>query len=317
MEMLPREIVVHIFQYLPYCDIKRCRCVSKNFLKIASERKLWRNFMLIISKSNESKLQEIVNLEIMKDLNSVTFTGCQMTNKHIKLMTQKKIRNFQIGVNHDVEYDCDVRKVSPKLLANLVIHLNSFKMNNSLMSEMTLKQTVAILTQLNKKSDVSVSCLEILFNNHFSCIVPDKLASALASVTELTLVFQKLNFEKYDALFYQLYKNSRLKTLNLPGNNLSKVNPDLFGSAISKLQRANLSDTNINREMIENLFEKITRSPPNSKVISELNISYNSQLKHINPKLFAESICRIEVINLKLSSLTVDQVTCLMNYRHK
>ena len=97
----------------------------------------------------------------------------------------QEIKYLQLGANHDVENDCDIHNISPKLLANLMTNLEVFKFHNSLMSEMSEKQSIAILKQLNKKS--SISSLEIFYNNHLSSIVPEPLATALTSVTELTL----------------------------------------------------------------------------------------------------------------------------------
>ena len=54
------------------------------------------------------------------------------------------------------------------------------------MTEMTQKQMISILAQLNKASNITG--LEFFFTNHLTSIVPEKLASALTSVTELTLV---------------------------------------------------------------------------------------------------------------------------------
>ena len=109
-----------------------------------------------------------------------------------------------------------------------------------------------MLAKLNGRSNLKK--LEIFHDNHLSIIVPDKLASAFTSLNELTLgeippeddryfclsVFQKLTTETYDGIFYNIYKNSQLEVLNLPGNDLSGVNPDLFGSAISKAEFSTL-----------------------------------------------------------------------------
>ena len=108
-----------------------------------------------------------------------------MKNEHVKIILEKNIKYIQVGSNHDIENDCDMSKVSPKNLASLTMQLKEMKYHNSLMTEMTQKQTISILSQLNKTS--SISCLEFFFNNHLTSIVPDKLASALTSVTELTL----------------------------------------------------------------------------------------------------------------------------------
>ena len=49
------------------------------------------------------------------------------------------------------------------------------------------------------------------------------------------------------------------EVLNLPGNDLSEINPDLFGSAIIKLISVNLSDTGLTGAAVRNLMKKLRR----------------------------------------------------------
>ena len=129
-------------------------------------------------------------------------------------------------------------------------------------------------------------------------------------------MFQKLNADKYDTIFYHIYKTSTLKVLNLPGNNLAKANPDLFGSAIAKIQSANLSDTNISQEMFLNLFMKLSRTRESSmQSLVHLDISHNTQLKLISPALTAEALNTLFSVNLKKCGLAVEQLTSLMETR--
>ena len=135
----------------------------------------------------------------------------------------------------------------------------------------------------------------------------------------MCLVFQKLNADKYDAIFYHIYKTTTsLKVLNLPGNNLSKANPDLFGSAITRIQSANLSDTGISQEMFSNLFMKMSRtggSSPRVQTLTHLDLSHNSRLKLIAPSLLAEALNTLNAVNLKKCGLTEEQLDSLMTTR--
>ena len=185
MESVPKEILICILGYLPYEDLKRSRLVCQRFLDAASERKLWRQFILRISNRNISSLRNIFELNFIKDLRKIIFTGCAMKNEHVKIILEKNIQYIQLGSNHDVENDCDISKVSPKNLASLTMQMKEMKYHNSLMTEMTEKQMISTLSQLNKRSNLT--CVEFFFNNHLTSIAPEILASALTSVTELTL----------------------------------------------------------------------------------------------------------------------------------
>ena len=129
-------------------------------------------------------------------------------------------------------------------------------------------------------------------------------------------MFQKLNADKYNALFRQINKSSPLKILNVPGNNLSKVNPELFGSAVSKLTSVDLNDTNVSREMLTNLFDKISRVTADTmSPLRCLNIAHNNELKHVNPDLMASALCQLETINIKMTSISETHVSRLLETR--
>ena len=162
METIPKETLVHILQFLPYDDLKRARLVCQRFLDAATEKRLWLDFRLNVSLSNIKELQKILQLSMMKNLKKVIFTGCSMKNDHVKLLVSKEITHIQIGLNHDPDYDCNITKISTKLLSTLVQQLKVFKYHNSLLSEMKQNQTVAILKQINTESQMS--CLEIFYN---------------------------------------------------------------------------------------------------------------------------------------------------------
>lgn len=122
-------------------------------------------------------------------------------------------------------------------------------------------------------------------------------------------MFQKLNSDKYDAIFYNIYKNSKLVELNLPGNNLSSVNPDLFGSAVTKLRSVNLCDTRMSKSMLSNLLQKMC---VDSNLLS-LDLSHNRWYKSISPHLFAEAMIGLTSINLKRNRVTEQQMSSLLS----
>ena len=66
---------------------------------------------------------------------------------------------------------------------------------------------------------------------------------------------------RYDisSVLKDFYSKIFSEVLNLPGNDLSEINPDLFGSAIIKLISVNLSDTGLTGAAVRNLMKKLRR----------------------------------------------------------
>ena len=118
-----------------------------------------------------------------------------------------------------------------------------------------------------------------------------------------------MNSDKYDAIFYNIYKNSNLLELNLPGNNLAGVNPDLFGSAVTRLRRVNLCDTRLSRIMIQNLLQKMT----GDSHLRSLDLSHNLGFADISPQLFSEAMISLTSLNLKMNKITQPQMFSLLS----
>ena len=104
----------------------------------------------------------------------------------IYLVQGSSITAVQLGKEHDLEFDCDISTVSSVCLAKLFEKIEVFKYHNSAMTELTEQQVGIMLAQLNGSSNLKK--LDIFHNNNLSLIrPPDRLASALTSLTELTL----------------------------------------------------------------------------------------------------------------------------------
>ena len=328
LELLPKEILVKIFSQLSFTDLKQAVAVSRRFCDVGTERKLWKHFKLFVSGRNIKHLRNILKLKILRDLHSIVFLGCILRTEHVRLVLRSSVTAVQLGKEHELEFDCDLSTVSPIWLGKLVEKIQVFKFNNSARSELTEKQASILLAKLNGRSNLKK--LEIFHPNNLSFIRPDQLASALTSLTELTLgltpprqppeaniitfyftVFQKLTSEMYDGIFYNIYKNSNLEVLNLPGNDLSGVNPDLFGSAISKVISANLSDTGLSGLALRNLLKKLRG---NSSILRSLDLSHNKAgLGLTRPDILAEAVTSLDCVSLKMNTMTEAQVCSLLS----
>lgn len=121
-------------------------------------------------------------------------------------------------------------------------------------------------------------------------------------------VNQKLNPDKYEAIFRQMCKTRNIKILNLQGNSLSSVDPELFGSAVSRVHSANLRGTRLCEHMLVSLFTELAEAEENQH-LRELDISYNFRMENVCPNIFSAAVVRLSSVNLKMCRLHPVHIT--------
>ena len=103
-------------------------------------------------------------------------------------------------------------------------------------------------------------------------------------------------------------KTRNIKILNLQGNSLSSVDPELFGSAVSRVQSANLRGTRLCEHMLVSLFTELAEAEENQHLL-ELDISYNFRMENVCPHIFSAAVVRLSSVNLKMCRLHPVHIT--------
>lgn len=103
-------------------------------------------------------------------------------------------------------------------------------------------------------------------------------------------------------------KTRNIKILNLQGNSLSSVDPELFGSAVSRVQSANLRGTRLCEHMLVSLFTELADAEENQHLL-ELDISYNFRMENVCPHIFSAAVVRLSSVNLKMCRLHPVHIT--------
>ena len=103
-------------------------------------------------------------------------------------------------------------------------------------------------------------------------------------------------------------KTRNIKILNLQGNSLSSVDPELFGSAVSRVQSANLRGTRLCEHMLVSLFTELAEAEENQHLL-ELDISYNFRMENVCPNIFSAAVVRLSSVNLKMCRLHPVHIT--------
>lgn len=128
---------------------------------------------------------------------------------------------------------------------------------------------------------------------------PDTLAAVIVRLEKVNLSFTELTREQLTALFERINKrnNVSLKDIELFSVDLSPVSEKLLGKAVSRLENANLSNTELTQEQIQEILKSIldTKSP-----IKLLNLDF-SEVFSISDQLFAKSLSLVCSVSLACS----------------
>ena len=311
MEKLPHETLVRIYQFLPFKDLKNCLLISRRLSEAAEESILWKNFPLKINQRNIRNLADILSLPRYRYLRSAIIQNCKLTNKDIRVISDSSLRTVQLGQHGEVEKDCNFSSLSAKLFASAVTKLEVFKLHNSLITEMSLIQMQALLAEISSTRSL-LRTLELYYNNHLTCVIPDTLTSSLCNLSELTLIHQKLAPFKYENLFIAISKRaSKLKMLNLSCNNLSHVNHEIFAKGICRINKTIISDCKLTLMMFGSLFSLIIEADDVN--LTNLDVSYNSNLRLLDPYLFAKALCNLTTVSISHCKVLESQLISLCN----
>ena len=92
IENLPKDVLLFIFSYLPYSQMKEVLKVSRKFRKIGEDPWLWRRFKMKIDKKNIRYLPKLLSLRRFDSLEEIKLQDCKMKNSHVKALMKSKVK---------------------------------------------------------------------------------------------------------------------------------------------------------------------------------------------------------------------------------
>ena len=101
-------------------------------------------------------------------------------------------------------------------------------------------------------------------------------------------------------------KYVNLKSLEFFSVDLSPVSPRLLGKAVSFLENANLSNTELRFEHVHSIVNEVLES----KIINEINLDF-SEVFNVNDDIFAKSLTKLEKVSLACAVMDVAQLESL------
>ena len=116
---LPTEILLTIFRYFTLPDLARVAQVDRRFRKLGKEAEKKFHFGILLSRTSLDwlkKCQECQDCWWFNNIQVLALNHCELEDKDIKLLQNYKMKQVVIS-------NCDLRKVSAKVLGNMASSL--------------------------------------------------------------------------------------------------------------------------------------------------------------------------------------------------
>ena len=236
LQSLPSEILLMVCQRLDYQDLLSLSLVSKTLSQASRQPGLWKQFKLSVGPGTLHRINRILSDKRFSCLEEITFAGCEMSDRQVRLLVRSNVKKIKIGCGVDFDKDSSFLRVEPSLLGRLVNTRDGFYFYNWELG-MTGDQLRQIFQQMTEKTQLKFLTIN---NNQLLSRIPASLyTEALNKLTRLSLPCQDdVSFKEF---LTEMSQYTNIRELDLSYNNLADVEPDLFCQALSKLEASLLS----------------------------------------------------------------------------
>jgi len=298
IETIPLEIWELILGKLSLRDLCRVISTSRHLNFLASHPSMWANMGVSKWKIQQERLATLFSIN--------RFTRTRMINLlRIDFTTEELENMFEVLLLSRVEEldlrEVDLSHVNPDLLARTISRLckASLKFNS-----LTTEQMTAILT-----SSLQSQTLEnlVLQNIELSTVDPDLLAKAVGHLKTVDLTNISVNNNVLTAILEESLSSTTLTSLNLCGNDISRVDSQLLARSISRLGKVDLTDTKLSTTQWEAILASCTGSNKLQEIVME-----GTDLSLISAPILARAICSLPTADLSNTQLTTDQCSTIL-----
>jgi len=230
------------------------------------------------------------------NLSSTQLTTTQLTALFSLIPSKNILKKIDLSFN-------TLEGVNSELLKEAIC---CFEDVNLAETELTTAQLTALFsfipnTKIMKRIDLS--------DNYLEEVSPELLKEAVCCVQDVNLSLTNLTTTQLTALFSFIPTKNILKKIDLFGNELEEVAPELLKEAICCFEDVNLINTNLTTPQLTALFSFI----PTKNILKKIDLSRN-RLEGVNSELLKKAICCFEDVNLSEAELTTTQLTALFSF---
>jgi len=132
-----------------------------------------------------------------------------------------------------------------------------------------------------------------LNGNNLSCIEPGLLASVVNRMERLWFAKVNLTKKQVQTIFSAMCRDTKLKELYIPGNNLSTVQPDTLATAVNLLETVDMRSTQLTPQQITAVLAQALHGT----VLQSLSLSYRERHGHgLEPQVLEQARQKIKYL---------------------
>jgi len=274
---LPSEIIDKILSSLSPRDLKSAVLVCKMWREVGESSTLWSWANVKICPGNVGDILTSRRLQIVQEI--VLFGGWQQSDcEQVEQLLQtlgrsQKLKIFCFG-------DLDLSGVEESIVSCLVNKMKEIDMGFDDAVPETVKIVLSVIRHDTQLRKIDCECYDI----DLSSIQPDSLATAVHRLVEVRMDGIILTTEQLTHILLKMNETSKLKYLDISGNNCSSVKPDIMAK-VNKLEKVWMAATNLTTVQITCI---LTQAVKNTK-LKLLDCCECYDLKDVDQELVREA----------------------------
>ena len=246
--VLPPEILERVFHLLPPRDLKAVVLVCRRWREVGEVPVLWTWVATPFTQTNfSSDLGLVVKMLKSRRLEWVNRANVRKVSEEF----------LEVAISHPGLKTLDmsntnVSDMNSSLLSRAITGMDEADLGRS---TLTRQQAAHMFTALAEHT-VPLKRLN-LFKCDISSVDPGLVGRGLAKLEAVTLWHSCLTQQQAEAAFFHLAISGNMRRLDISYTNLSKVEAELLGGVVARLEAADLGCTSLRVEQVEAILTSI------------------------------------------------------------
>jgi len=303
VDVLPYEIVMRILKLLPADDLKTAVLVCRKWRYLGEDPTLWTwckvsykaGCSTEMGKLSIRRLQYMQYLRVWYD----EWKKGEMTQLFQAINNLDHLREVSglSGFNY--------KTVDQELFSKVLNMLEVVDIHNIGASEDHLQSLFSRMSQEESK----IRKLNVTGNN-LSCIAPDVLGTAMTKLVETRIGHTDLTRGQVQAIFSHLHENCHLTRLAIPFIDLFPVKPEIFATVVSKIEVVDIGNTKLQQQQAAELLAATSSKKGRLKKL----IIRGNDLSGVPATVFAKGVSHIEEIDMECANINTQQAGLLFSF---